>query len=187
MRAFNRVLSLLLGLALIACGLLVVVEVITAFVRDTPWPIRVDQWAATLRQQTFADTIPRIVFLATAAVGLVLLVAEARPWPKRTLTLTSDGQRSWGLHRRSAERQIARAVRSGTSATAAKVRLHPGDPAGGYGSASPPHPEARPDSNSGPGRPSSGSAAPRTPPSASASPGPEGELRSTDATACAGR
>ena len=125
MRAFNRILSLLLGLALIAGGLLVVVEVVTAFVRDTPWPIRVDQWAATLRQQTFADTIPRIVFLAAAAVGLLLLVAEARPWPKRSLNLTSDGQRSWWLHRRSAERQIARAVRSGTSATAAKVRLRP--------------------------------------------------------------
>ena len=43
MRAFNRVLSLLLALALIAGGLLMVIEVITAFVRDTPWPIRVDQ------------------------------------------------------------------------------------------------------------------------------------------------
>jgi hypothetical protein len=124
-RAFNRVLSLLLGLALIAGGLLMVVEVVTAFVRDTPWPIRVDQWAATLRQQAFADTLPRVVFLAAAAVGLVLLVAEARPWPKRGLALTTDDQRSWWLHRRSAERQVARAVRSGTSATAAKVRLRP--------------------------------------------------------------
>jgi hypothetical protein len=124
-RAFNRVLSLLLGLALIAGGLLIVVEVVTAFVRDTPWPIRVDQWAATLRQQAFADTLPRVVFLAAAAVGLVLLVAEARPWPKRGLALTTDDQRSWWLHRRSAERQVARAVRSGTSATAAKVRLRP--------------------------------------------------------------
>jgi hypothetical protein len=124
-RAFNRVLSLLLGLALIAGGLLMVVEVVTAFVGDTPWPIRVDRWAATLRQQTFADTLPRVVFLAAAAVGLVLLVAEARPWPKRSLALTSDDQRSWWLHRRSAERQVARAVRSGTSATAAKVRLRP--------------------------------------------------------------
>ena len=60
MRAFNRILSLLLGMALIAGGLLVVVEVVTAFVRDTPWPIRVDQWAATLRQQTFADTIEQL-------------------------------------------------------------------------------------------------------------------------------
>jgi hypothetical protein len=124
-RAFNRVLSLLLGLALIAGGLLMVVEVVSTFVRDTPWPIRVDQWAATLRQQAFADTLSRVVFLAAAAVGLVLLVAEARPWPKRGLALATDDQRSWWLHRRSAERQVARAVRSGTSATAAKVRLRP--------------------------------------------------------------
>ena len=125
MRAFNRVLSLLLGLALIAGGLLMVAEVVTAFVRDTPWPIRVDQWAATLRQQAFADTLPRVVFLTAATVGLVLLVAEARPWPKRSLALTTDDQRSWWLYRRSAERQVARAVRSGTSATAAKVRQRP--------------------------------------------------------------
>jgi hypothetical protein len=145
MRAFNRILSLLLGLALITGGLLVVVEVVTAFVRDTPWPIRVDQWAATLRQQTFADTIPRIVFLATAAVGLLLLVAEARPWPKRSLNLTSDGQRSWWLHRRSAERQIARAVRSGTSATAAKVHLRPRGPSWRLRVGVTASPEARPD------------------------------------------
>jgi hypothetical protein len=124
-RAFNRVLSLLLGLALIAGGLLMVVEVMTAFVRDTPWPIRVDRWAATLRQQTFADTVPRVVFLAAAAAGLILLVAEVRPRPKRSLALTADDQRSWWLHRRSAERQVARAIRSGTSATTAKARLRP--------------------------------------------------------------
>jgi hypothetical protein len=125
MRAFNRALSLLFGLALIAGGLLVVVEVVTGLLRDSPWPLPVDQWAATLRASRFSDTASKTVFVVAAAVGLALLVAEARPWPKRSLVLTTDGQRSWWLNRRSAERHLGRLIRSGTSATAANVRLRP--------------------------------------------------------------
>ena len=122
MRAFNRVLSVLFGLTLLAGGLLVVVEMVTGLV-DAPWPLAVDQWADSLQQSRFSDTAAKTGFLVAAAVGLVLLVAEARPWPKRSLALTGDGQRSWWLNRRSAERHLGRLIRSGTSATAAKVRL----------------------------------------------------------------
>jgi hypothetical protein len=124
-RAFNRLLSLLLGLALVTGGLLVVVEVVTGLVRDQPWPLPVDQWADTLRRSRFSDTAAKTAFLVTAAVGLVLLVAEARPWPKRSLALAGDDGWSWWLNRRSAERHLSRLIRSGTSATAAKVRLRP--------------------------------------------------------------
>jgi hypothetical protein len=75
----SRRLKFQIGLVLVAGGLLMVVEVVTAIVGDTPWPIRVDQWAATLRQQTFADTLPGVPFLAVAAVVL-MLVAEACWW-----------------------------------------------------------------------------------------------------------
>ena len=99
MRAFNRVLSLLLGLALLAGGLLVAAEVAAALLDRGELIIPARRWADELRATTFTDT--RVVFGVIAAVGLVLFVAEARPWPKRRIPLADDQQRSWWLLRRS--------------------------------------------------------------------------------------
>ena len=126
MRAFNRVLSLLVGAALLAGGLFILVEVVTGAITHRPWPVRVDRWADALRAHSFADASAKITFTVTALLGLVLLIAEARPWPKRSIALPGadgEGRRSWLLNRRSVERQTGRAIRSATTATAAKVRL----------------------------------------------------------------
>ncbi|HTE69402.1 MAG TPA: alkaline shock response membrane anchor protein AmaP, partial [Actinomycetes bacterium] len=95
MRAFNRVLSLLLGLALLAGGLLVAAEVAAALLDRGQLVIPARRWADALRATTFADA--RVVFAVVAAVGLVLFVAEARRWPKRRIPLADDQQRSWWL------------------------------------------------------------------------------------------
>ena len=92
MRAFNRVLSLLLGLALLAGGLLVAAEVASALLDRGELAIPARRWADELRATTFADA--RVVFGVIAAVGLVLLVAEARRWPTRRIPLADDQQRS---------------------------------------------------------------------------------------------
>jgi len=123
MRAFNRVLSLLLGLALLAGGLLVAAEVAAALVDRGELVIPARRWADALRATTFADA--RVVFGVVAAVGLVLFVAEARRWPKQRVPLADDQQRSWWLVRRSLEQHLGRAVTTGTGATGARARVRP--------------------------------------------------------------
>jgi hypothetical protein len=123
MRAFNRVLSLLLGLALLAGGLLVAAEVAAALLDRGELVIPTRRWADALRATTFADA--RVVFGVVAAVGLVLFVAEARRWPKQRVPLADDQQRSWWLLRRSLEQHLGRAVTTGTGATGARARVRP--------------------------------------------------------------
>ncbi|MET1050151.1 MAG: hypothetical protein ABWZ55_11015, partial [Acidimicrobiales bacterium] len=60
MRAFNRVLSLLLGLALLVGGLLVAAEVAAALLDRDELVIPARRWADELRATTFIDT--RVVF-----------------------------------------------------------------------------------------------------------------------------
>jgi hypothetical protein len=121
MRAFNRLLSLLLGLALLAGGLLVAAEVGAALLDRGQLVIPARRWAGELRATTFADA--RVVFGVIAAIGLVLFIAEARRWPKRRIRLADDQQRSWWVLRRSLERQLGRAVTTGTAATGARARV----------------------------------------------------------------
>jgi hypothetical protein len=123
MRAFNRMLSLLLGLALLAGGLLVAAEVAAALLDRGELVIPARRWADALRATTFADA--RVVFAVVAAVGLVLFVAEARRWPKQRVPLADDQQRSWWLLRRSLEQHLGRAVTTGTGATGARARVRP--------------------------------------------------------------
>jgi len=124
MRAFNRVLSLLLGLALLVGGLLVAAEVAAALLDRGELVIPTRRWAEELRATTFADA--RVVFGVVAAVGLVLFVAEARRWPKQRVPLADDDQqRSWWLLRRSLEQHLGRAVTTGTGATGARARVRP--------------------------------------------------------------
>jgi hypothetical protein len=121
MRAFNRVLSLLLGLALLAGGLLVAAEVASVLLDRGELAIPARRWADELRVTTFADA--QVVFGVIAAVGLVLFVAEARRWPTRRIPLADDQQRAWWVLRRSLEQQLGRAVTTGTAATGARARV----------------------------------------------------------------
>jgi hypothetical protein len=125
MRAFNRVLSLLLGLALLAGGLLVAAEVAAGLLGRGALVIPARRWADALRATTFTDPAARVVFAVVAVVGLVLFVVEARRWPKRRVPLADDQQRAWWLLRRSLEQHLGRAVTTGTGATGARARVRP--------------------------------------------------------------
>lgn len=78
MRVVVRLLSPLLGLALAAAGALVVVEVVTAWVRPdgttgllVPWP----SWRSTAEQATWSDGIVAAVAIGAAVLGLLLVLA----------------------------------------------------------------------------------------------------------------
>jgi hypothetical protein len=124
MRVLLRTLSPLLGLALAALGVLVVVEVVAAWVRPTatrglvvPW----QDWQRTLSDLTWADTPVRIVAICVGVVGLLLLlvallarrhdVAIASPTPEMTVATSP----------RVLARIVGRTVRASDSVAAASV------------------------------------------------------------------
>lgn len=124
MRAVNRVLSLLLGLVLLAGGLLVVVEAVLAAADQSSWLIPADSWYQFLTENTLGDTVVLIAALAVGLLGLILLVAELRPWPPARLPLhleTADGR--WWVTRRAAERRLAAAAENVSGVGGARARL----------------------------------------------------------------
>ena len=126
MRGFNRLLSLLLGLALVAGGAIAIGEVLATAFKQDPLLVPAARWADALRRHTVSDTVPLLVFGVVAAVALVLFIAEARPWAKRRIAWATDDRGSWWLRRRSIEDHIAHAVVDATSATGAEVILRAG-------------------------------------------------------------
>jgi hypothetical protein len=125
MRALNRLLSLLLAMALISGGLLVAAEAAAALVGQPPLLVPAAQWAADLRGRSFANQDMQLVLSGVAVVGLMLFVAEVWPWPKRLVALGQDEHGFWWLHRRSAEKQVRRIINRATIATKTRVRLQP--------------------------------------------------------------
>jgi hypothetical protein len=77
MRVLLRLLAPLLGLAMAAAGLLLVIEVVAAWVRPgvgtglvVPWP----EWRTTLENLTWAESPVPGVAIAVAVAGLLLLL-----------------------------------------------------------------------------------------------------------------
>ena len=125
MRAFNRMLTLLFGVTLMVLGVLALVEIGAFALGLRPVLAPVEDWLGTLRERTFSDRVPLLVFTGLAVLGLALLIAEARPWPKRRAQLATDDMGVWWVLRRSAEGAISRAILQSTPAVAARVKLAP--------------------------------------------------------------
>ena len=77
MRVLLRVLAPLLGLALAAAGVLLVIEVVAAWVRTpaitgllVPWP----DWRAALEELAWADPPVPLIAIGVAVVGLLLVL-----------------------------------------------------------------------------------------------------------------
>lgn len=124
MRVLLRVLAPLLGLALAAAGVLLVIEVVAAWVRTPatsglllPWP----DWRATLENVTWANAAVPAIAITVAVLGLLLLllglmarrhdIAFEQPTPEVTVT-TSPGVLA---------RLVGRRVRAGDGVAAASV------------------------------------------------------------------
>lgn len=124
MRVVNRVLSLLLGIILLGGGLLLVVEAVLAAAGQDSWLLPADDWYQFFTETTLGDQVVLIVALAVALLGLILLIAELRPWPPTRLPVhleTADGR--WWITRRAAERRLAGAAETVSGAAGARARL----------------------------------------------------------------
>jgi hypothetical protein len=124
MRVFNRLFALVLGVALAAVAVLVVIEAIWAWTNSQFVWIPGHQWLASFKSTPWSATIVIAVSVAVAAAGLILVLVEVRPQRKRHaefVTATGD----WFLLRRSTEAHLQRRLAAQVPTSPAKVRLEP--------------------------------------------------------------
>jgi hypothetical protein len=124
-RIVNRVAAALLALVLIAGGLLVVVQTVSALVGQG-WPIP-ESWWTTLSSMAVSDRRVLITSMIAALVGLIALIPQfVRRRPRRLPATRPDGE-IWWLSRRSVERRSADAAtyRAGVQHAKVTVRGQP--------------------------------------------------------------
>lgn len=120
MPVVNRIASLLLGLALLAAGLLAVVEAaLVALDRPAIWIPR-DAWYTRLTTTGWRDNVVLIVAVAAGVVGLLILLTQLRPWPPDRVKVGVDG---WYVQRRSVEHRLAAAADQVPGVHDAKARV----------------------------------------------------------------
>jgi hypothetical protein len=126
MRTTNRIFSALLGLILIVVGLAVAIEMALIAAGRAPVVLPLDRWYRSLRSVSLDDSRFLAVAVAVGLIGLVLLVAELRPWPpSRVLTNAAAGA-PLSIARRSVQRRVeAAAASAGVGRAKSEVRGKP--------------------------------------------------------------
>jgi len=133
MRILNRLLSVLLALGLIASGAWALTTSVASATGVVGLPPVYD--AATLAVQRAATVLVGVSVASPIAlgiwggllvIGLLLLIAEARPWPPQRVQLAQADGVTWRADRASVERGLSRLLLRRTSATRARTRLRPG-------------------------------------------------------------
>ncbi|MPZ27938.1 MAG: hypothetical protein GEV12_16380 [Micromonosporaceae bacterium] len=121
MRVINRLASLLLGLALLAGGLLAAVEAVLVWLDRAPLLIDRQGWYDTLTTTRFSDNGFLVVAIVVGLAGLLLLVLQLRRW--RPTRLSVPAAQGWHVQRRSAERLLAGVAGGASGVSTARVRL----------------------------------------------------------------
>ncbi len=141
MRATNRLIAILLGIALTAALVLVAVEIVLARLdrsEVTPW----HRWYRTIRATTWNASGTRVAFGILAGVGLILLFFQL--WRRRPVVLALDDRPDLApatVRRRHLERALTgdtshldgvassrvRAKRRRVDVDARTNRINPGD------------------------------------------------------------
>lgn len=124
MRIFDRVLSAVLGLALLVGGLVTAIEIVLAGLGRSPWLLPHDRWAEMARTTAWSDTDVRPIAAGLIAAGVVLLVVEAARRRPEALTLAAGGSGVVSeLERQGVERWMVERVERVEGVSAAGVRI----------------------------------------------------------------
>ena len=123
MRVFNRLAVLVVGLALVAAGGLIIVEVIWTGVGSGFVWIPGRRWLNTAQVTSRSDVAVVWVSVAVGVAAAVLCVAEIRPWRRRLVQVDPGDGHHWWVFRRSAERHLARQIGATVPWGAVRARL----------------------------------------------------------------
>jgi hypothetical protein len=123
MRLLNRLLVFALGVVLGAVGFIMAVEAVwTGLGYRFLW-FPGQSWLHALRTSAWSDRSVMVGGAIAAAVGLLLLVIELRPWPQRVARSSIQEKDTWLIQRQSAEKYLRRAVQHEVPRSPLKVDL----------------------------------------------------------------
>jgi len=107
MRRVNRIASGVLGVLLIAAGLLAVLEMVLILVGRSPWWLPLRRWYDTVGMTALSNRGVLVTAVVVGLVGLGILVAEV--WPRRPDRVLAGGESGapWWVSRRSVQRRTA--------------------------------------------------------------------------------
>ena len=125
MKLLNRVLSVLLGLALVVLGVVVPVEVVHAALnRSGHLLVPYGPVADFLREHAWSSAPVLAILAAAAVVGLLLVLAQLKPRRPGLLAMdTDDDSVTVGIARRSLGRALGAAASDVDGVTEARGRL----------------------------------------------------------------
>ncbi len=124
MRIASRLIALAVSLALVVGGVLVAVEIVIAELGGEPWVVPYDQWYEEARGNAWSAPSVRALFVAIAAVGLVLLVLQVTKRRPRALPMERrQGGHSVAVGRRNLERSLVRSITRVDGVATAKARV----------------------------------------------------------------
>jgi hypothetical protein len=110
MLIFNRLAVFALGVIVAGVGFIVAVEAVwTGLGYRFLW-FPGQTWLHSLRTSAWSDRAVMVGAAIAAAIGLLLLVVELRPWPPRLARSSMQERDTWLIQRHSAEQYLRRAV-----------------------------------------------------------------------------
>jgi divalent metal cation (Fe/Co/Zn/Cd) transporter len=113
MTAANRIGAVLLGLVLLALGVLTVIETFAVTFWNSSWPFPVRHWRGVLNSTPWSNGWVLTTAIIVFGVGLLLLILELwRVHPARVDTAWNTGDQTWELSRGSVERQATAAAQT---------------------------------------------------------------------------
>jgi hypothetical protein len=121
---FNRLFALVLGAAILAGGLLVMLEAIWAWTGSGFVWIPGNQWLRAFKTTMWSDNLVIAISIGVAIVGLALLVAQVRPQRPRLARFETDHD-TFVLLRRSTEASLGRRLAEVVPTAPISARLNP--------------------------------------------------------------
>ena len=122
---FNRVLLAVLGLVLVAAGLLVIIEAVWAWTGNGFVWIPGDTWLSSFKSTAWSDPATIAISVAVGALGLALFVGEALPRRPRVAPFPTENTGDWMLLRRPTEGHLQRRLAAQVPVSPIKARLNP--------------------------------------------------------------
>lgn len=123
MTVVNRMLALVLGLALLVAGVVTVVEVVAARLGRPPWVVPTSAWDQTLGALRWDDSRVVTVLVAMLVIGLLLLLLELWPRQPQVLPLQpASPDRTAAVDRRGLQEHLRQIVAEDPSVTTVRVQ-----------------------------------------------------------------
>jgi hypothetical protein len=124
MRAFNRILCVILAVAIAAAGILTVIEVIAAATDNEPVIVKWHGTVGDLASNEWKTAGPRVVAIVLILVGLLLLLFALRRGKPATVALSTEAPSvDMTTTRRSLQRSLATTATSVDGITDASVKV----------------------------------------------------------------